>query len=146
MDWKKQLNDQNKRLFSFPAGWWKAEEIAAQVGCSAEKVKEHFSPSIKDGSIEAKQHVVWNPQLERKEYCWGFRPTKPAKATPPQHEEESDGDLVGRTVFGRNARGGSPRKGVILSEFPSSVKIQWSSGNVTTPSKAGFKKGDLKFA
>jgi hypothetical protein len=59
MNWKIEVNRINKAAFSWPKGWSTREEIAEQLECSPDRVREILAPGIKTGDIEVKDFQVW---------------------------------------------------------------------------------------
>ena len=59
MNWKNEVNRINKAAFSWPKGWSTREEIAEQLECSPDRVREVLAPGIKSGDIEVKDFQVW---------------------------------------------------------------------------------------
>lgn len=49
----------NKRRFSWPAGWSDRETVAADIGCQPDSVGEILSPLIKSGAVEMQWFKVW---------------------------------------------------------------------------------------
>lgn len=49
----------NTAAYSWPKGWSSREEIAEQLECSAERVREVLGPGIKAGTIEFKDFKTW---------------------------------------------------------------------------------------
>lgn len=88
MDWKQTVNRINRSQYSWPKGWTKKEDVAAQLECSTDRLDTVLAAGLKSGEIEKKQHPVWDEENSRKLLVWGYRPTnkpsapeKPAPAT-----------------------------------------------------------------
>lgn len=139
MKWKKLLHKQNAKHYAWPAGWDTAEEIAEQLECSPERVREHLAPSIRAGEVECKQFTIWDAETGRKVIKTGFRigasktetrvegksPTPSSKLQAPNRD---------RWPFFEGAkirRMDSPRIGVVKSG-----KIEWEDGRIAIPSKS----------
>jgi hypothetical protein len=87
MNWKNEVNRINKAAFSWPKGWSTREEIAEQLECSPDRVREVLAPGIKTGDIEVKDFQVWEDG--RKIRKTGYRKVmaeadKPSKAAKPK--------------------------------------------------------------
>lgn len=59
MNWKNEVNRINKAAYCWPKGWSTREEIAEQLECSPDRVREVLAPGIKSGDIEVKDFQVW---------------------------------------------------------------------------------------
>lgn len=86
MDWKHTVNIINRSQYSWPKGWTKKEDVAAQLDCSTERLDTVLAAGLKSGKIEKRQHPVWDEENGRKLLVWGYRPTgkqaAPEKTTP----------------------------------------------------------------
>jgi hypothetical protein len=74
MNWKNEVNRINKAAFAWPKGWSTREEVAEQLECSADRVREVLAPGIKCGDIETKDFQVWEDG--RKVRKTGYRKTE----------------------------------------------------------------------
>jgi hypothetical protein len=63
MNWKSEVDRMNKEKFGWHLyareGWSTKEEIAKQLECSPDRVREVLAPGLKDGVIEVKDLRVW---------------------------------------------------------------------------------------
>lgn len=151
MKWKKLVHKQNARHYAWPAGWDTAEQIAEQLECSPERVREHLAPSIRAGEVEVKQFTIWDSETERKVVKTGYR-IAGAKSQAPalksqgdavksQDRQKSVDDAVSSPVrwpFHEGAkikRMDSPRIGVVKSG-----RIHWEDGKVNVPSLSTARK------
>lgn len=83
MNWKNEVNRINKAAYSWPKGWSTREEIAEQLECSVDRVREILAPGIKSGDIEVKDFHVWEDG--RKMRKTGYRKVVvEAKASKPK--------------------------------------------------------------
>jgi hypothetical protein len=138
MKWKKLVNKQNQKHFAWPEGWDTAEQIAEQLECSPERVREHLSPSIKAGEVECKQHTIWDAETGRKITKAGFRVVG---STPTPRGTTSTRVAVGANV--QRKRSSNKEIGSIVKVTPKNVMIKWKSGE-KSHTKLAFRRGDLQ--
>lgn len=65
MNWKSYVEKKNAKTFVLPPGWDSRDDIAEQLECSPEKVKDHLRPSLKSGEVEEGVFPVWDSALGR---------------------------------------------------------------------------------
>lgn len=141
MKWKKLLHKQNARHYAWPPGWDTAEQIAEQLECSPERVREHLAPSIRAGEVECKQFTIWDAETGRKVIKTGFRigGAKPVESSKPSTLDSRPSTRPrDRWPFFEGAkikRNDSPRIGVVKSG-----KIEWEDGRIAIPSKSQQSK------
>ncbi len=58
-NWKTIVDEHNKRAFAWPPGWSTKEDIAIQLGCTPDRVRDVLAPALRAGVVEAKMHRVW---------------------------------------------------------------------------------------
>jgi hypothetical protein len=142
MKWKKLLHKQNARHYAWPPGWDTAEEIAEQLECSPERVREHLAPSIRAGEVECKQFTIWDSESGRKVIKTGFRIGGQKKPETGNLKPEKPSTLDSRPStrprdrwpFFEGAiirRMDSPRIGIVKSGT-----IEWEDGRIALPSKS----------
>jgi hypothetical protein len=146
MKWKKLLHKQNAKHYAWPHGWDTAEEIAEQLECSPERVREHLAPSIRAGEVECKQFTIWDSESGRKIIKTGFRIGGAKTETRVESRESrvegksptSSSKLPAtnrdRWPFFEGAiirRMDSPRIGVVKSG-----SIEWEDGRIAIPSRS----------
>lgn len=85
MNWKNYVAAQNAKTFVLPAGWDSREQIAEQLGCSPEKVREHLQPGIAAREIESRQFAVWDAELGRKIAVTAYRKSGKLEQATPEH-------------------------------------------------------------
>ena len=73
MNWKTYVAAQNAKAFVLPPGWDSREDIAEQLGCAPDRVREHLQPGIAAKEIESRQFPVWDAQLGRKIAVTAYR-------------------------------------------------------------------------
>ena len=130
MKWKKLLHKQNAKHFSWPAGWDTAEEIAEQLECSPDRVREHLGPSIRCGEVECKNFTVWDTETGRKITKTGFRiggRSHEGDAVPEQQKEVRK-DRWPFYEGARIRRMDGPSVGIVSGSC-----IRWENGSVTRP-------------
>lgn len=136
MKWKTQLHKQNIKHYAWPKGWDTAEQVADQLECGVDRVKDHLAPSIKNGEVECKQHTVWCEETGRKVIKTGFRLVS-SKTISEKAEKTVSGvifnklDRNDRWPFYEGAkihRPDSPRVGTVKKGV-----IHWSDGTQSMP-------------
>jgi predicted transcriptional regulator len=65
MNWKTYVEKQNAKTYVLPEGWSSKEEVAEQLGCSPDSVRDRLKPGIASGEIEAQQFKVWNEERKQ---------------------------------------------------------------------------------
>ena len=133
MNWKNEVNKMNAAAYGWPKGWSSREEIAEQLECSPERVREVLAPGIKAGTIETKEFKIWDGgRLLRRP---GYR--KVEKATPP---EVAAVPKAGVEVISRK-RGS---RGRILEVRGNKMVIDWETTGRKECSVSAVKRGDIR--
>ncbi len=149
MKWKKLVHKQNARHYAWPAGWDTAEQIAEQLECSPERVREHLAPSIRAGEVEVKQFTIWDGETERKVVKTGYRisgkkaevesrETRVESSKSPASNSKHPATSPLRWPFREGSiikRMDAPRIGVVKSG-----RIHWEDGKVNVPSASTARK------
>lgn len=65
MNWKSLVEKDSAKRFVLPPGWDSQEKVAEDLGCSADRVRLHLAPAIKDGSVKRGVFPVWDPVEKR---------------------------------------------------------------------------------
>jgi hypothetical protein len=65
MNWKSYVEKQNAKTYVLPEGWSSKEEVAEQLECSPDRVKDRLKPGIASGEIEAQQFKVWSEERKQ---------------------------------------------------------------------------------
>jgi hypothetical protein len=65
MNWKTFVEADNARTYVLPAGWDSREEIADQIGCAEDSVRQRLAPAIKSGAVESNVFPVWDDVTKR---------------------------------------------------------------------------------
>ena len=73
-DWKKTVNKANKKAYSVPEGWSTEEEVAADLECSANRVKDLLKPGISANEIERHVFSVWVDEMQSTKRVTCYRP------------------------------------------------------------------------
>lgn len=73
MNWKTYVAAQNAKAFVLPPGWDSREDIAEQLGCAPDRVREQLQPGIAAREIESRQFPVWDAELGRKIAVTAYR-------------------------------------------------------------------------
>ena len=139
MKWKKLVHKQNARHYAWPSGWDTAEQIAEQLECSPERVREHLAPSIRAGEVEMKQFTIWDGETERKVVRTGFRISCRKEAMDGQESGVESSRVsphrADRWPFSEGARIMRPdnpkRIGLVKNG-----RIHWNDGKVSIPAGA----------
>jgi hypothetical protein len=145
MNWKAEVNKMNAAAYGWPKGWTSREDIADQLECSPERVREVLAPGIKAGTVEAKDFKIWEDgRFVRRT---GYRKTivnetKAAKeAKAASKGIETAGEVkVGMTAISRK-RGG---RGKVVKLRGDRVVIDW--GGRSGERECGMKailRGDV---
>jgi hypothetical protein len=111
MNWKSYVEKQNAKTYVLPEGWSSKEEVAEQLECSPDSVRDRLKPGIASGEIEAQQFKVWSE--ERKQIMMvmayrhrgantpkGWTPEEEAKARSLRKHGKTWGEIgavIGRT-------------------------------------------------
>lgn len=138
--WKKILNTQNAKHFKWPEGWDTAEEVASQLECSPERVREHLAPSIRSGEVEVKVHTIWCSLSGRKISKTGYRmagAVEASKQIPVIKKTAHKGDRVVR------ARSANKEVGIVVKSDTKGILVLWPNGE-KIHSALSLRKGDLK--
>lgn len=134
MNWKNEVNKMNAAAYGWPKGWASREEIAEQLECSPERVREVLAPGIKAGSIETKEFKVWDGArfLRRP----GYR--KVEKGAAPASDETVP--EAGMAVVSRK-RG---TRGKIVEVKGQKMVIDWETTGRKECSLGALKKRDIR--
>lgn len=76
--WAELVDEQYRRDFAFPKGWSTKEEVAVDLGCTPDRVRDVLRPAIAAGRVESALHKVWHEGRMVK--MMGYRMVKPAPA------------------------------------------------------------------
>ena len=142
--WKSLLNKQNAKHYRWPDGWDSAEDVARQLECSPERVREHLAPSIRAGEVEAKVHTIWCSATGRKVSKTGYRMV--SKKEPGVQPIKEKATIIKNPKAGlKIVRVISNNKevGIISKVTPTSMIIEWQSGKKTHSIRA-IRRGELK--
>lgn len=135
MNWKTEVNRMNAAAYAWPRGWSTREEIAEQVECSPERVREVLNPGIKAGTIECRDFKVWEDgRFVRRT---GYRKVKAPEASGAK---ESSAPKAGMAVVSRK-RG---TQGKIVSVKGERLVIDWESTGRKECSMSAFRKKDIR--
>ena len=94
MNWKTYVEKQNAKTYVLPEGWSSKEEVAEQLGCSPDSVRDRLKPGIASGEIEAQQFKVWSEERKQIMMVMAYRhrgAEAPGKLKPWTPEEEKKG-------------------------------------------------------
>lgn len=145
MNWKIEVNRMNAAAYRFPKGWSTREEIAEQVECLPERVREVLNPGIKAGTIECRDFKVWEDgRFVRRT---GYRKVRQmaaemAAATGPKVAPKAAEPTAGMPVISRK-RG---TKGKIMSVKGDRMVIDWETTGPKECSMSAFRKKDIRLA
>ena len=59
-NWKKKVDEINRRRFTVPEGWETRDQVAENMECSADRVDKLLKPGLDDGTFERKLFSVWD--------------------------------------------------------------------------------------
>lgn len=126
----------NAAAYSWPKGWSSREEIAEQLECSPERVREVLNPGIKAGTIESKDFKIWEDgRFVRRT---GYRKV-PASAPAPS-EKEAAAPKPGMNVMSRK-RG---TRGKIVEVKGQKMVIEWETTGRKVCSMSALRKKDIR--
>lgn len=137
MNWKSEVNKMNTAAYSWPKGWSSREEIAEQLECSPERVREVLNPGIKAGTIECKDFKIWEDgRFVRRT---GYR--KVALVATEKEAEAPQAPKAGMSVVSRK-RG---TRGKIIEVKGQKMVIEWeSSAGRKVCSMSALRKKDIR--
>lgn len=130
-NWKKIVEDQNRKKYKFPAGWSTREEIAEQLDCSPERVAEILAPAIKAGEVEKSAFPVWDSISSRKVTIVGYRVKSAPEEKPEKTSRSGYPPAPGTRVRRRDGGEGT---------YIGNGKVQWDSGVTTIPKGSTKRK------
>lgn len=80
-NWKSAVEKSLAEANVLPPGWDTRDDIADQLGCSAERVRLYMAPLIKERKAEVKVWTVWDKELKKLVHVTAYRelPVKPTK-------------------------------------------------------------------
>jgi len=134
MNWKNEVHKMNAAAYGWPKGWSSREEIAEQLECSPERVREVLAPGIKAGSIETKEFKIWDGgRLVRRPGYRKVEKTAAAAAAPSVPK-------AGVEVISRK-RGS---RGRILEVRGNKMVIDWETAGRKECSLSAVKRGDIR--
>lgn len=137
MNWKTEVNKMNAAAYSWPKGWSSREEIAEQLECSPERVREVLNPGIKAGTIECKDFKIWEDgRFVRRT---GYRKVAAAVA---ERKEDVTAVRAGMNVVSRK-RG---TRGKIVEVKGDKMVIEWESTGRKVCSMSALRKKDIRLA
>jgi hypothetical protein len=140
MNWKAEVNRMNVSAYAWPKGWSTRDEIAEQVECSPERVREVLNPGIKAGTIEFRDFKVWEDgRFVRRT---GYRKVSQAAASAPKVAPQAMEPKAGMPVVSRK-RG---TKGKIVSVKGDRMVIEWETTGRKECSMSAFRKKDIRLA
>lgn len=135
MNWKKLVNNTNASTYAWPEGWDTREQVAEQLECSPDRVREVLAPALRAGAVETKDFKVWEDgRFVRKS---GFRATAGASPHPAQAKVEL---RVGLRVQTR--RGGSHGQVTEVS-LDHQFTVAWDGGKTTVYRRSAWEKRDI---
>jgi hypothetical protein len=75
-DWKKAVNEINRKRYQIPAGWDTREQVAEKLECSPDRVADLLKPGIQSGEFERQDFSVWDDtrRLACRVTCYRLRP------------------------------------------------------------------------
>ena len=82
MNWKETSQSHNAKIYVMPEGWDSAEKVAADLGCSWDRVRVVMSPLIRAKVIESSLFPVWNETTKRIDRVAGYRQIPQADKKP----------------------------------------------------------------
>lgn len=83
MSFRAIIDKHNSEVYAFPKGWSTRKEVAAELGCGEDRVKEVLRPAIAAGLIEEKIFKIWvNGTMTR---ASGFRELPKASKKKRRH-------------------------------------------------------------
>jgi hypothetical protein len=136
MNWKNEVNKMNAAAYSWPKGWSSREEIAEQLECSPERVREVLSPGLKAGTIETKEFKVWDGvRLLRRP---GYRKVEKGEAPAPT---AASVPKAGMAVISRK-RGSRGR--ILEVRGDKKMVIDWETAGRKECSLSALKRGDIR--
>lgn len=136
MNWKSEVNKMNTAAYSWPKGWSSREDIAEQLECSPERVREVLNPGIKAGTIECKDFKIWEDgRFVRRT---GYRKVS---AVLPEKKEDA-APKAGMSVVSRK-RG---TRGKIVEVKGEKMVIEWETTGRKVCSMSALRKKDIRLA
>jgi hypothetical protein len=135
MNWKHLVNKTNASAFAWPEGWDTREEVAEQLDCSPDRVREVLAPAIRAGAVEIKDFKVWEDgRFVRKT---GFR----AAASAPQAAPRAKVELL-PGVRVQTRRGGN--SGVVTEADADNFTVAWADGSSKSYRRSAWEKRDIR--
>jgi hypothetical protein len=132
MNWKNLLNKTNASTFKWPEGWDTREEVAEQLECSPDRVREVLAPAIRAGTVEVKEFKIWEDgRFVRKT---GFRAAADIKPVPAKI-------VLAAGVRVQTRRGAN--HGVVTEANADRFTVNWGDKQ-TTYSIAAWQKRDIR--
>jgi hypothetical protein len=139
MNWKAEVHRMNAAAYGWPKGWSSREEIAEQLECSPERVREVLNPGIKAGAIEVKDFKIWEDgRFVRRT---GYRKVGVAAPEAKPAPRIEGGIKVGMEVLSRK-RG---NRGKVIKVVGDRLTIDWG-GTVRDCGMSAVHKGDVRLA
>jgi hypothetical protein len=82
-NWKKLVEKSQAETYVLPAGWSARDDVAEQIGCSPDNVRNVMQAAIKARTVETQVFPVWDSVTKRIARVTAYRelPQKP-KAAP----------------------------------------------------------------
>jgi len=143
MNFANALSKIHRKEFSWErvaVGFLSREQVADQLGCAPENVRQKLAVGLRLGHFEAKQFKVWDAATERFIYKEGYRiiTGTPAPSGSCPQSPVSGTPSVGSRVISRH---GTP--GTIKAKKGATLTIEWKSGRVTQTTQRAFDKCDI---
>lgn len=73
MNWLSYVEKQNAKLHVLPPGWDSRDDVAIQLGCKPDQVREQLRPSIDAKDVEVRVFRVWDRELKRTNNVTAYR-------------------------------------------------------------------------
>ena len=132
MNWKNLVNKTNATTYKWPEGWDTREEVADQLECSPDRVREVLAPAIRAGAVEVKDFKIWEDgRFVRKT---GFRSAEAAKPAPVKV-------TLAAGLRVQTRRGGT--QGVVAEVGDTNFTVNWGDKQ-TTYALAAWQKRDIR--
>lgn len=64
----------------FPTGWDTREQVAVDMGCSVDRVRDLIAPLVKAGTVERREFKVWDASRGQVSRQTGYRIVAPKPA------------------------------------------------------------------
>jgi hypothetical protein len=132
MNWKNLLNKTNASTFKWPEGWDTREEVAEQLECSPDRVREVLAPAIRAGTVEVKEFKIWETgRFVRKT---GFRAAADSSPAPAKA-------VLAPGLRVQTRRGAS--QGVVTEASAEGFTVDWGDKQ-TIYAIAAWQKRDIR--